>query len=163
MGWEPDAGPTRSARSDWQLHRLPTPVRRVADIDVAPYWLVEETGVPPTLPPGTKIAVLVDDPVTIRATLVDHHPTAPAFGHPFGTPDGAIVISGETAPAGTSSISPRDASTSSVKSSMRFRRSGSGRWSAATSPNGQVTASRPGPSTVDWRCDLLDAPPPRPL
>jgi ribonuclease BN (tRNA processing enzyme) len=70
----------------------------IQDIDIAPYWSVDERGVPPILPPGTKIPVLVDDPVSITATLVDHHPTAPAFGYRFDTPDGSVVISGDTAP-----------------------------------------------------------------
>ncbi len=32
----------------------------------------------------------------ITATLVDHHPTAPAFAYRFDTPDGSIVVSGDT-------------------------------------------------------------------
>ena len=37
-----------------------------------------------------------DGDVTVTATLVDHHPTAPAFGFRFDTPDGSITISGDT-------------------------------------------------------------------
>ena len=32
----------------------------------------------------------------MSATLVDHHPTAPAFGFRFDTPDGSVTISGDT-------------------------------------------------------------------
>ncbi len=32
----------------------------------------------------------------ITATLVDHHPKAPAFAYRFDTPDGSIVVSGDT-------------------------------------------------------------------
>ncbi|WP_406033210.1 MBL fold metallo-hydrolase [Nocardioides sp. NBC_00163] len=71
----------------------------VQDIDIAPYWTVDESGVPPTLPRGTRIPVLVDGDVTVTATLVDHHPSAPAFGYRFDTPDGSVVISGDTCPS----------------------------------------------------------------
>jgi ribonuclease BN (tRNA processing enzyme) len=77
----------------------PDSVFDIADIDISPYWTVTEDGVPPSLPAGTRIPVLVDDPVTITATLVDHHPSAPAFGFRFDTPDGSVVISGDTCPS----------------------------------------------------------------
>jgi len=69
------------------------------DIDISPYWTVNETGIPPILPPGTRIPVWEDGDVKITATLVDHRPTAPAFAFRFDTPDGSIVVSGDTAPS----------------------------------------------------------------
>jgi len=38
-----------------------------------------------------------DDQVTVRATLVDHPPVAPAFAYRFDSDDRSIVISGDTA------------------------------------------------------------------
>lgn len=71
----------------------------VEDIDISAYWQVDPAGVPPVLPPATRIPVWVDGEVTITATLVDHHPTAPAFAYRFDTPDGSTVVSGDTAPS----------------------------------------------------------------
>jgi ribonuclease BN (tRNA processing enzyme) len=34
--------------------------------------------------------------VAVTATLVDHHPSAHAFAYRFDTPDGSIVVSGDT-------------------------------------------------------------------
>lgn len=69
------------------------------DIDISSYWSVDEPGIPPVLKPGTRIPVWDDGDVKITATLVDHRPTAPAFAFRFDTPDGSIVISGDTAPS----------------------------------------------------------------
>lgn len=77
----------------------PNSLFNIHDIDISAHWSVTPDGVPPNLPPGTRIPILVDGPVTITATLVDHHPTAPAFGYRFDTPDGSIVISGDTRPS----------------------------------------------------------------
>jgi ribonuclease BN (tRNA processing enzyme) len=77
----------------------PDSVFDIKDIDISAYWQVTEAGLPPVLPAGTRIPVLEDGDVTITATLVDHHPTAPAFGYRFDTPDGSIVISGDTCPS----------------------------------------------------------------
>lgn len=41
--------------------------------------------------------VMRDDQVTVRATLVDHPPLAPAFAYRFDAPDRSIAISGDTA------------------------------------------------------------------
>ncbi len=71
----------------------------IHDIDISAYWKVDPQGIPPVLPAGTRIPVWVDGDVTITATLVNHHPTAPAFGFRFDTPQGSIVISGDTAPS----------------------------------------------------------------
>jgi ribonuclease BN (tRNA processing enzyme) len=68
----------------------------VQDIDISPYWTVDAAGVPPRLPAGTRIPVWQDGEVTITATLVDHRPTAPAFAFRFDTPDGSVVVSGDT-------------------------------------------------------------------
>lgn len=77
----------------------PDSVFDIADIDISAHWTVDAGGVPPALPVGTRIPVLVDGPVTITATLVDHHPAAPAFGFRFDTPDGSVVVSGDTRPS----------------------------------------------------------------
>lgn len=69
------------------------------DIDISPYWTVDEAGIPPILDRGTRIPVWDDGEVKITATLVDHRPTAPAFAYRFDTPDGSIVVSGDTAPS----------------------------------------------------------------
>lgn len=69
------------------------------DIDISPYWTVDAAGIPPRLPAGTRIPVWRDGDVTVTATLVDHRPTAPAFAYRFDTPDGSVVISGDTAPS----------------------------------------------------------------
>lgn len=71
----------------------------IRDIDISPYWTVDEAGVPPTLPKGTRIPVATDGQVRITGTLVDHHANAPAFGFRIDTPDGSVVISGDTAPS----------------------------------------------------------------
>ncbi|MDQ6934347.1 MAG: MBL fold metallo-hydrolase [Actinomycetota bacterium] len=77
----------------------PDSVFAVHDIDISAYWHVDPQGIPPVLPVGTRIPVWVDGDVTITATLVNHHPTAPAFGFRFDTPQGSIVMSGDTAPS----------------------------------------------------------------
>lgn len=66
----------------------------VHDIDISPYWAPDPDGVPPLL--AAPIQVWQDGDVTITATLVDHRPTAPAFGFRFDTPDGSVVVSGDT-------------------------------------------------------------------
>ncbi|WP_313816012.1 MBL fold metallo-hydrolase [Citricoccus sp.] len=66
----------------------------VTDIGLDEVWTVDPDGIPPKL---TKpIQVWQDGDVTITATLVDHRPTAPAFGYRFDTPDGSVVVSGDT-------------------------------------------------------------------
>lgn len=74
--------------------RAPSSQFRVEDIDLAGVWDVDPQGVPPRL--AAPIDVWVDGDVTITATLVDHHPTAPAFAYRFDTPDGSVVVSGDT-------------------------------------------------------------------
>ena len=37
-----------------------------------------------------------DGEVQVTATLVDHHPTAPAFAYRIDTPDGSVTVSGDT-------------------------------------------------------------------
>ena len=66
----------------------------VHDIDLTGIWDVDPQGKPPRL--TAPIPVWEDEDVRITATLVDHHPTAPAFAYRFDTPDGSIVISGDT-------------------------------------------------------------------
>jgi ribonuclease BN (tRNA processing enzyme) len=51
--------------------------------------------VAPEMEPFT---VFEDDAVTVTATLVSHHPTAPAFAFRFDTAHGSVTISGDTAP-----------------------------------------------------------------
>lgn len=52
-----------------------------------------DTNVAPEMDPFT---VYEDDLVTVRAILVDHHPTAPAFAYRFDSRHGSVVISGDT-------------------------------------------------------------------
>lgn len=66
----------------------------VHDIDISGYWDVDPSGVPPRL--EEPMHLWQDGDVRVTATLVDHHPTAPAFGYRFDTPDGSIVVSGDT-------------------------------------------------------------------
>ncbi|MHA6631506.1 MBL fold metallo-hydrolase [Pseudonocardia sichuanensis] len=78
--------------------RDPTAVFSVHDIDVSTVWAgIDPKGMPPRL--TEPIPVWTDGDVRITATLVDHHPTAPAFGFRFDTPDGSIVVSGDTCPS----------------------------------------------------------------
>jgi ribonuclease BN (tRNA processing enzyme) len=49
-------------------------------------------------PPMEPILVSEDERVRVTAVLVDHAPVFPAFAYRFDTDDGAIVISGDTAP-----------------------------------------------------------------
>lgn len=67
---------------------------RVQDIDLGGVWDIDPDGVPPRL--DKPLEVWQDGDVKITATLVDHHPTAPAFAYRFDTPDGSVVISGDT-------------------------------------------------------------------
>ncbi len=76
---------------------LPRPesLFHVQDIPLGDRWIIDPEGVPPRL--DAPIPVWTDDDVTVTATLVDHHPTAPAFAFRFDTPDGSITLSGDTA------------------------------------------------------------------
>ena len=67
---------------------------RVTEIDLAGVWDVDPLGVPPRL--AAPLRVWQDGDVTVTATLVDHRPTAPAFGYRFDTPRGSVVVSGDT-------------------------------------------------------------------
>ncbi len=66
----------------------------VQDIDLSGIGEIDPEGRPPRLP--RPIEVWQDGEVRITATLVDHRPTAPSFGFRFDTPDGSVVISGDT-------------------------------------------------------------------
>jgi len=60
-----------------------------------------ERGVVGTAPEMDPFVVLPEDEngVTVKATLVNHAPVFPAFAYRFDTPDGSIVISGDTSPS----------------------------------------------------------------
>ncbi|WP_228000476.1 MBL fold metallo-hydrolase [Nocardia australiensis] len=73
---------------------LPSTLFDIQDIDLADIWNIEPDGIPPRL--TTPIPILTDGDVTVTATLVDHRPAAPAFAYRFDTPDGSIVVSGDT-------------------------------------------------------------------
>lgn len=75
----------------------PSRVFDVNDIDISSVWTIDDTGVPPRL--AAPLQIWEDGEVRITATLVDHHPTAPAFAFRFDTPDGSVVISGDTRPS----------------------------------------------------------------
>ncbi len=49
-------------------------------------------------PDMEPIEVFRDEAVTVTATLVSHHPMAPAFAYRFETVGGSVTISGDTAP-----------------------------------------------------------------
>ncbi|MBM0128227.1 MBL fold metallo-hydrolase [Pimelobacter simplex] len=66
----------------------------VHDIDLEGVWDIDPEGKPPRL--SEPLHIWTDGDVRITATLVDHHPTAPSFGYRFDTPDGSVVISGDT-------------------------------------------------------------------
>jgi ribonuclease BN (tRNA processing enzyme) len=66
----------------------------VHDIDHSGLWAIDPEGVPPRL--KAPIQVWQDGEVTVTATFVDHRPTAPAYGYRFDTPDGSVVVSGDT-------------------------------------------------------------------
>jgi ribonuclease BN (tRNA processing enzyme) len=72
----------------------PDMIFNIHDIDISPYWTPDPQGVPPRL--AAPLQIWQDGDVTVTATLVDHHPTAPAFAFRFDTPDGSVVISGDT-------------------------------------------------------------------
>jgi ribonuclease BN (tRNA processing enzyme) len=72
----------------------PNALFEVGDIDLDGVWAVTAEGVPPRL--TAPIPVWEDGDVRITATLVDHHPTAPSFAYRFDTPDGSVVVSGDT-------------------------------------------------------------------
>lgn len=74
--------------------RLPSTIFGIHEIDLQSIWDVDPEGVPPEL--EEPIQVWQDGEVIVTATLVDHHPTAPAFAFRFDTPDGSVVISGDT-------------------------------------------------------------------
>ena len=74
--------------------RDPATLFQINDIDLSGVWNVDPEGVPPRL--SDPLPVWKDGDVTVTATLVDHRPTAPAFAYRFDTPDGSIVISGDT-------------------------------------------------------------------
>jgi ribonuclease BN (tRNA processing enzyme) len=58
-----------------------------------------EVPLPPrAAPAGEPIPVYEDERVRVSAALVDHAPVFPAFAYRFDTDDGAIVVSGDTAP-----------------------------------------------------------------
>ncbi|QXQ10177.1 MBL fold metallo-hydrolase [Paeniglutamicibacter sp. Y32M11] len=66
----------------------------IQDIDLDGVWDIDPDGVPPRL--DKPLEIWQDGDVKITATLVDHHPTAPAFAYRFDTPDGSVVVSGDT-------------------------------------------------------------------
>ncbi|HEY0642151.1 MAG TPA: hypothetical protein VGD39_01940, partial [Nocardioides sp.] len=67
---------------------------RVHDISLDGIWTPDPLGKPPRL--DAPIHVWTDDEVRVTATLVDHHPTAPALAYRIDTPDGSVTISGDT-------------------------------------------------------------------
>lgn len=66
-------------------------------------YVYEETpdGLIGTAPEMDPFVVLPEDEngVTVKATLVNHAPVFPAFAYRFDTPEGSIVISGDTSPS----------------------------------------------------------------
>ena len=66
-------------------------------------YVYEETpdGLVGTAPRMDPFVVLPEDEngVTVRATLVNHAPVFPAYAYRFDTPNGSIVVSGDTSPS----------------------------------------------------------------
>lgn len=73
----------------------PGAVFEINEIALTGTWDIKPEGIPPRL--AEPIHVWQDGDVRVSATLVDHRPTAPAFAFRFDTPDGSVVISGDTA------------------------------------------------------------------
>lgn len=65
------------------------------EIDHRRVWEIDPEGRPPRL--TSALEVWTDGEVRVTATLVDHHPTAPAYAYRFDTPDGSVTVSGDTA------------------------------------------------------------------
>lgn len=78
------------------LAKSPRDTFDVREIDLADVAGFDpDTEVSPSMEP---IVVFQDDLVTVSATLVSHHPMAPAFAFRFDTANGSVTISGDTAP-----------------------------------------------------------------
>lgn len=78
------------------LAKSPRDTFAVREIDVGGiHGFDPDTTVAPEMEP---IEVFRDDLVTVTATLVSHHPMAPAFAFRFETEHGSVTISGDTAP-----------------------------------------------------------------
>lgn len=79
---------------------LPDQRTRVLPHDIPlPDRVVERANVNP-VPRMDPITIHEDERVRVTATLVDHRPTFPSFAYRVDTDDGAVVISGDTAPTG---------------------------------------------------------------
>lgn len=68
----------------------------VADIELPPGVVIDPNV--DSAPPMDPFVVYEDELVTVSATLVAHAPIFPAFAFRFDTPEGSVVISGDTAP-----------------------------------------------------------------
>lgn len=78
------------------LVRSPADVYEPREIEIPPHVGFDpDTCVAPDMEP---IEVFRDEYVTVTATLVSHHPMAPAFAFRFDTEQGSVTISGDTAP-----------------------------------------------------------------
>lgn len=71
-------------------HFTPENIQLPAGVEFDP-----DANVAPDMEP---FVIFQDAQVTVRATLVSHHPTAPAFGFRFDTALGSVTISGDTSP-----------------------------------------------------------------
>ncbi|MRR59138.1 MAG: MBL fold metallo-hydrolase [Deltaproteobacteria bacterium] len=69
---------------------LPDPTRQCS-----PYFIDPNTTPCPPMEPF-KVYENRDINVSVRATLVDHHQVFPSLAYRFDTPDGSVVISGDT-------------------------------------------------------------------
>ncbi|UFS70243.1 MBL fold metallo-hydrolase [Geomonas sp. RF6] len=76
---------------------IPLPRHAVAAsaAECAPYFIDPNTTPCPSLEPFI-VYRNPDNGVTVSATLVDHHQVFPALAYRFDTPDGSVVISGDT-------------------------------------------------------------------
>jgi ribonuclease BN (tRNA processing enzyme) len=69
---------------------------QVHDIPLPPEAGTDPSTPPPSVPPFT---VYEDDRVRVTGTLVDHGQVYPSFGFRFDSDDGAVALSGDTAPS----------------------------------------------------------------
>ncbi|MDQ4071233.1 MAG: MBL fold metallo-hydrolase [Actinomycetota bacterium] len=106
---DPTPGLLALTRAQFRAHAYDINVRmrEAGRRDLAPLVVPHEIGVPAEVgasapdrlaPAMEPIVVEEDGRVRITAVLVRHAPVFPAFAYRFDTPDGSVVLSGDTAP-----------------------------------------------------------------
>jgi ribonuclease BN (tRNA processing enzyme) len=106
---DPTPGLETLTRAQFRAHAYDINVRmrESGRRDLRALVVAREIAVPPAVgasapdnvaPPMEPIVVDEDDGVRVTAVLVRHAPVFPAFAYRVDTPDGSIVVSGDTAP-----------------------------------------------------------------